>query len=609
MTFLLACFDYIVYQLLQNGYTYKIYVEKTSISDAINCAFNTQFTSILLFLLFLLLRYKKPEKIELKKYECFIAVLFSAFLLISESFNKTNSLVLINSNFSCFLLFVAMLIMLSNLIICLLKWLKFFLIKILENKKIVNFIKQNKKIEFFEKSIFLFSFLIIFIFWLPYIIARYPLVTEWDAFRQILQGLGFQKLNNNWPIASTMFFGSVIQLGYKIFGNYNDAGFLLVLLQSAICALCLAYSIKIISKLAISRTIKIFMLLIYALAPIYAKYTTAIVKDSMFACFVVLFVSTIVDIFVIKNYKLANYILFFIFSFIMCILRNNGIFLILFLMLSILPVAFKEKKNWNIIIACILIMVSYKFYGFVLEKNGVGKGSIAEALSIPFQQTARYIVEHEIEVRLEEKEVIEKVLDYDKIKKEYNPKLSDYVKGTYKGDKSKLKQYFKVWLIYFFRHPDTYFSATFNNTYEFFLPGAKEEDNGLYKITNNFSKTKIFDESLRNDEAIEWLSQYIYVLENVPVINIFCNTGLIFWIIIYMFMNAIVEKKKELLVTLVPSIIGMLVCIAAPTFTWNGIRYALPVIYTFPITICIYMHGIDKSYFQCHTTSIQKERK
>lgn len=59
-------------------------------------------------------------------------------------------------------------------------------------------------------------------------------------------------------------------------------------------------------------------------------------------------------------------------------------------------------------------------------------GGIQEALSLPFQQTARYVKEHEEEVTQEEKEAIKGVLAYNKLGKYYNPKISDPVKATYK---------------------------------------------------------------------------------------------------------------------------------------------------------------------------------
>ena len=77
---------------------------------------------------------------------------------------------------------------------------------------------------------------------------------------------------------------------------------------------------------------------------------------------------------------------------------------------------------------------------------GVEKGSVKEVLSIPFQQTARYIKEYPEEVTLKEKKAINDILSYDGIKENYNPEISDFVKNTFReGSEDKLDEYFKVW--------------------------------------------------------------------------------------------------------------------------------------------------------------------
>ena len=72
-------------------------------------------------------------------------------------------------------------------------------------------------------------------------------------------------------------------------------------------------------------------------------------------------------------------------------------------------------------------------------------GSVREQLSVPFQQTARYVKEHEKEISEEEKEKIDKVLGYDTLKERYNPNLADPVKNQYNKytTKKQLKDYFQ----------------------------------------------------------------------------------------------------------------------------------------------------------------------
>ena len=242
----------------------------------------------------------------------------------------------------------------------------------------------------------------------------------------------------------------------------------------------------------------------------------------------------------------------------------------------------------KLIISFAIIIALYSGYNLILKANGFKGSSIAEALSIPFQQTARYVVNYPDEVTAEEFNQIDAVLEYNEIKESYNPRLSDNVKSTYHGTNEDLANYFKgAWLSQFFKHPDVYFDATFNNIYGYFYLLAKEEESGIYDATNNDAIIKLFDESVRNKDFLESLNEYIEGFEDTPLINFFCNSGIQFWLAIYICLYLLSKKKFNLLFILLPSVVGILVCIAGPTFTWNGLRYALPVIYSTPIILSI----------------------
>ena len=101
----------------------------------------------------------------------------------------------------------------------------------------------------------------------------------------------------------------------------------------------------------------------------------------------------------------------------------------------------------------------------ILPMAGVKPGGKQEMLSIPFQQTARYVKYYGNDVSTEEEKVIRKVLDYDTIGKNYDPDLSDPVKNTYKQKDEYLKDYFNIWFEMLKKHPTAYIQATLNGTY------------------------------------------------------------------------------------------------------------------------------------------------
>ena len=90
-------------------------------------------------------------------------------------------------------------------------------------------------------------------------------------------------------------------------------------------------------------------------------------------------------------------------------------------------------------------------------------------LSIPFQQTARYVHDLEYDVTPEEQAAINAILPYEELGELYNPELSDPVKDRMKsvtGD--EFKRYLNAWLVMGLRHPGVFIQATLKNTYTYF---------------------------------------------------------------------------------------------------------------------------------------------
>lgn len=95
-----------------------------------------------------------------------------------------------------------------------------------------------------------------------------------------------------------------------------------------------------------------------------------------------------------------------------------------------------------------IFIFQFAYTGLFFKAARVSTVGKQEALSVCFQQTARYVKYHGDEVTGEEEAAIKKVLAYKKLAKKYQPALSDPVKGTYKSEATStdLKNYFKVWL-------------------------------------------------------------------------------------------------------------------------------------------------------------------
>ena len=86
--------------------------------------------------------------------------------------------------------------------------------------------------------------------------------------------------------------------------------------------------------------------------------------------------------------------------------------------------------------------------------------------------------------------------------------------------------------------------------------------------------------------------QLILMLEKTPIVNIFASLGLLPWLILYMIIFCIFQKRKDyILVYLVPVIIYA-ICMVGPD---NGnSRYIMPVIFAIPYLIALLFRPVDK---------------
>ena len=103
------------------------------------------------------------------------------------------------------------------------------------------------------------------------------------------------------------------------------------------------------------------------------------------------------------------------------------------------------------------------------------RGNVAEMMSIPFQQTARYLQLYRYELTPSERQGIEAVLgNVEQVARDYDPAISDPVKAhLVKGAGAReLAQYMKAWVTGLIHHPKVYVDAFLLHVYGWFDPGV-----------------------------------------------------------------------------------------------------------------------------------------
>jgi hypothetical protein len=553
------------------------------------------------------------KKIESKKHYCIkniFAILLSICMVMGYSYTEMGTYTLLFKDSvqtikTCIVLVGYWMLFYNIIDVCL-----FYLVEKIEYKP-----SKSKVFSFiFEKHSFCIPLIIIIVCWIPYLVAFFPGCLMPDSSTQIEQFFGIEidqssvsnsvklidegvKITNHHPVLHTVILGSCMKVG-KLVGNDNIGVLLCTLIQIICLSAAFSYIINFMKKLKTNNLIRILSLIMFALFPIFPMCAIKITKDILFASLLIFYVIEIYKIILNSKNKvklsLKNLCIVLFLCILLALIRNNGIYTVL---LSLPFVAIIDKKNRIRIIAlAVIIFAIYKLIVSALfPALKITPSSTSEMLSVPFQQTARYVKEYPKDVTDKEKETISKVLNYNKIAKKYNPEKSDSVKKQYNKDctKQDIKDYLKIWIKMFKKHPSVYFDAFCNNYYGYMYPESEVQDLGTGYVNNAdpiLSKTGQFNyryiKKFKTGRRV--LKQLTNLSYKLPIIAWPINIALNNWLLIGILIYLVCKKKYKYIVYLLPGLSVLIVCFASPLNSCY--RYSLPIIFMMPLILSIFIN-------------------
>lgn len=536
-----------------------------------------------------------------------LSMIYSFLLFFGTSYHFTGSAKIIFDYFiiSIIIFFIIFLLMRKGLLY-LYKFFddrKFKEDKCLKNNKFKKFRDFFSKLNLLlEKRPFLVSWGLILIFWLPYIISFYPAILSPDPSFQIRQYFGIPNkysdysimidesvtITNHHPVIHTLLLGTSLKIGNMI-GNDNFGLFIYSVIQILILSCVLAYTIKYMTKEKVLYKFRVVTLVVYCLVPMFPMYAMSAVKDVIYSAFVILYTLIMYHLVKTKD-KLTFFQMFrlIILAIAIMLFRNNGYYVLL---LSF-PFLFVNKVNIKklIMVFCFLIAFNHSYNNVILPYFRITPSSVREVLSIPFQQTARYVKNNEVEGK--EYEVYDKILDMSDLAERYDPGLSDPVKNKFNKytTDSELKEYFGYWLQGLLKDPVTYVDATINNVYGYFYPVPIKWY--LYYSFDDRIVANGFDYHY-NDFGIgrNILSTIGKTFIYIPILGFISTIGFNTWILFFMIGYLCYRKKYKSIIYLTPALITLLVCVASPVNAY--FRYAMPYIFSMPMIIGLFMKEVD----------------
>lgn len=513
------------------------------------------------------------------------SILLSLMIMVGKIFGGYNSLELFFSQSSNWFIFTLGLVGHTYIFNSGLNWFLQFPFDRAYKIKVIDKINY-----LFSRYTFTFSFSFLLIMGIPIMISFYPGTVHWDGLAQLNSFFGFNVWDNHYPAISTIIMGLPMSFGHSI-GNDNFGIFLYTFPQFILSSAILAYAIKSEEKFNVPLYFQWLTLFFFAFLPIWPLYAFTFIKDTYYYLFFLVFVIELLNLCFMEEKNLLSWIRLVGSMTLVWVFRNDGFYIILFVLFFFAILGSRYLKlKYSLLLIAYILLIQVIFHSIFLPSLGILEGSPREMLSIPIQQTGRYVKEYASTLSFNERGVIESVftIEIDEISKSYDPEYADPIKNkfVYNPTRNQLVSYFQTWGYQFLKHPFTYFEATLNTIYGYFDPLKREIKDGPAWFTIQYSPyvfTEDFD--LHFIPLFEPFRAFIemvtYTLRNQPVIGLFFNTGTYTWITLVNIFYLYYHKRYQFIVFYTPIIATIGMTLLSPVNAY--IRYYLPIMVTFPI--------------------------
>lgn len=567
------------------------------------------FSFILGLGIFFLLKNYKKSKID---FLTFInALLFAIFGNIGISYQKGGTIAYLWKNFNNLFITILNIVVFTFIFYLLLDFL-FNKFKSMKNREV-----KSKILKFiFEEHPFLCSFLIVLSVSFLYLIFFYPGTMSYDGLWQldVYKGITVIAENhppivgftNHHPALITLIMGWLMDLGQNIL-NDNLGMFLFILPQAIINALVYGYILKIMKKMDTPFIIRLLSLLFYGFFPFLVINSITYIKDTLFYLiflfiFVYIYYHFRVDY--NKNNKLKYVVLALAYLF-LYLFRNTGYYILIITSLGLILYFIKKDKFVSLMFSVLIVFlvgINFVYHNVFLKNLDIKEASVREMLSVPLQQTGRYLKYYPNDLSEKEKEALNNIFEGEltDIAKLYYPNKSDNIKWKFKEypNDTELKNYIKAWFTMFLKHPFVYFDATINNTYGYIYPNEMNflrEEIGFYYINVegpvNTGEFNLYWNNLKwGREVLKNTARFISETKGLRQLYM---PAFYVWLLIMATFYLIKNKKKIVLIYFIPLFMVVLTCFISPVNA--HMRYLEPVMVSLPFVFALIYYETRKN--------------
>ena len=481
----------------------------------------------------------------------------------------------------------------------------FYVIWIIYDADALDVICRRKKSNERDRKFFLcwsgkeilLTAIVLMLIYLVWLVLYYPGVCNADTANQIWDFFngkeptffqwhsGTEKiaatLNDHHPVFDTLVFSFFYRLGTAV-GSEAAGMFFYGLFQTAATAASFSVMLCSLERLGTPLVYRRLGFVFLACMPFIPMYVINMIKDSLYG-FLFVFYFTVYILLVREGPSKKKLMALIFLSVLLSLTKKTGVYLVMFSNPALLfSRSLRKKAGWILTGVLLPAFVIFVLMGrFLFPLFDVYPGGKQEMLGLCMQQTAAAVLDHPDEISEEEQVIIDRVMEYDRIRDQYDPGIQDGVKKIYRFHASPkdIRDFLFLWAKMASRYPGSYLKALVLLTGGYFAPTMKIV---VYdQVTRRGTVTwenALFTEKVRRqmNELYQWLS-------SLPGLGVLFTLVLyVWWIPLLAMIRVLSQRRFGDCLCFVPVIMSLGVLIICP---YAGTRYALSQIYTVPLLI------------------------
>lgn len=462
------------------------------------------------------------------------------------------------------------------------------------------------------------AFCTIVAFYIPFLILKFPCSMYCDGYLQAIQIHAGEHLENvlvggssqdihlnaHHPLMHTLLIIALLKCGLLVGDAYMGL-FFYSCVQLMIVASSVAYSVHALIKYTSIHAKYASLIVIYFLLhPMIHDYMFMVTKDVIYASALLAYIS-LMFVYIrtigannqsLKQVKWQFYVSLTAITVLITFSRNEGGLIIMIFALIALAFCFKLSKPlcYSAIVALgAMFLVS----GLVRELD-VQPGRKSEMFSLPCQQIARTLREHDEVFTQTDRDAIKTIFNNYDIAYLYSSGCSDSVKFKFQESDDNARKFFKLWLKGMVSVPQTYLEAFIHNYYLYTFPDSNLVSCKIGHTNNNMNI------NLGSRLNSTWANNYMESSQNIitafsglrekllsfPFFNLVLIAATYFWWLCIILAFVVRWRCKDGFVLMLLPICIALLPFLGPT---NG-DYGR---YTYPLMVCLPFLSFAALYF------------